>query len=276
MKTRAPHAILAIDCSQRRSHLVVARGATDFARVFARSFESLDQRDREPFWDELRALFAEAQVTAADITAIAVANGPGGFTGLRVATSFAKGFALARNTPIIAVPSAVLFAASDAARGGTGPWLVALAAKGETAWCTVVSRTNDGAALVMSEPRVVDGAEFSVLAAQINASQIDAAKIDAVKSDAVKSLARHGSSEQATGVLLADEHLGPSLAESAANAGLATRTLEVDSHAFAREAARRLDAGETIDALMLAPIYAREPEAVTKWRERAVSARRNA
>ncbi len=266
MKTRAPHAILAIDCSQRRSHLVVARGATDFARVFARTFESLDQRDREPFWDELRALFAEAQVTAADITAIAVANGPGGFTGLRVATSFAKGFALARNTPIIAVPSAVLFAASDAARGGTGPWLVALAAKGETAWCTVVSRTNDGAALVMSEPRVVDGAEFSVLAAQIHAAKIDA----------VTSQARHGSSEQASGVLLADEHLGPSLAESAANAGLATRALEVDSHAFAREAARRLDAGETTDALMLAPIYAREPEAVTKWRERAVSARRNA
>lgn len=262
MKTRASHAILAIDCSQRRSHLVVARGATDFARVFARTFESLDQRDREPFWDELRALFAEAQVTAADITAIAVANGPGGFTGLRVATSFAKGFALARNTPIIAVPSAVLFAASDAARGGTGPWLVALAAKGETAWCTVVSRSDvDAAALVMSEPRVVDRAEFSVLAAQIHAAQIHAT---------------HGSSEQATGVLLADEHLGTSLAESAANAGLATRTLEVDSHAFAREAARRLDAGETIDPLMLAPIYAREPEAVTKWRERAVSARRNA
>jgi tRNA A37 threonylcarbamoyladenosine modification protein TsaB len=113
----------------------------------------------------------------------------------------------------------------------------------------------------MSEPRVVDRAEFSVLAAQINAAQIHAT---------------HGSSEQATGVLLADEHLGTSLAESAANAGLATRTLEVDSHAFAREAARRLDAGETIDPLMLVPIYAREPEAVTKWRERAVSARRNA
>ena len=264
MKERAPHVILAIDCSQRRSHLVVARDTTDFARVFARSFESADQRDREPFWDELRSLFVEAGVTAADITAIAVANGPGGFTGLRVATSFAKGFALARNTPIVAVPSAILFAASDAARGGMGPWLVALAAKGETAWSTVVSRTDPQAAgveLVMSEPRVVDTAEFSVLAAQIHAAQIHAT---------------HGSSEQATGVLLADEHLGSSLAESAVNAGLAMRGLEVDPHAFVREATRRLSAGETIDALTLAPIYAREPEAVTKWRERALSARRDA
>jgi tRNA threonylcarbamoyladenosine biosynthesis protein TsaB len=250
--------IFAIDCSQRRSHLVVARGA----EVFERTFDSTDQRDREPFWDELRALFAEAEVTAADITAIAVANGPGGFTGLRVATSFAKGFALARNTPIIAVPSPVLFAASDAARGGAGPWLVALAAKGETAWCTVVSRSDvDAAALVMSEPRVVDGAEFSALAAQIHPEEESSER---------------GLSERGEGVLLADEHLGRALAESAANAGLATRALEVNAHAFVREAARRLAMGETIDALRLAPIYAREPEAVTKWRERVVSARRNA
>ncbi|MFM1866635.1 MAG: peptidase [Planctomycetota bacterium] len=264
MKERAPHVILAIDCSQRRSHLVVARDTMDFARVFARSFESADQRDREPFWDELRSLFAEAGVTAADITAIAVANGPGGFTGLRVATSFAKGFALARNTPIVAVPSAILFAASDAARGGMGPWLVALAAKGETAWSTVVSRTDPQAAgveLVMSEPRVVDSAEFSVLAAQIHAAQVHAAD---------------GSRERGGGVLLADEHLGSSLAESAVNAGLAMRGLEIDPNAFVREATRRLRAGETIDALTLAPIYAREPEAVTKWRERALSARRDA
>jgi tRNA threonylcarbamoyl adenosine modification protein YeaZ len=250
--------IFAIDCSQRRSHLVLARGA----EVFERTFDSTDQRDREPFWDELRALFAEAEVTTADITAIAVANGPGGFTGLRVATSFAKGFALARNTPIIAVPSPVLFAASDAARGGAGPWLVALAAKGETAWCTVVSRNDvDAAALVMSEPRVVDGAEFSALAAQIHPEEESSER---------------GLSERGEGVLLADEHLGRALAESAANAGLATRALEVNAHAFVREAARRLAMGETIDALRLAPIYAREPEAVTKWRERVVSARRNA
>jgi tRNA threonylcarbamoyladenosine biosynthesis protein TsaB len=250
--------IFAIDCSQRRSHLVLARGA----EVFERTFDSTDPRDREPFWDELRALFAEAEVTAADITAIAVANGPGGFTGLRVATSFAKGFALARNTPIIAVPSPVLFAASDAARGGAGPWLVALAAKGETAWCTVVSRSDvDAAALVMSEPRVVDGAEFSALAAQIHPEEESSER---------------GLSERGEGVLLADEHLGRALAESAANAGLATRALEVNAHAFVREAARRLAMGETIDALRLAPIYAREPEAVTKWRERVVSARRNA
>jgi tRNA A37 threonylcarbamoyladenosine modification protein TsaB len=83
-------------------------------------------------------------------------------------------------------------------------------------------------------------------------------------------------SERGEGVLLADEHLGRALAESAANAGLATRALEVNAHAFVREAARRLAMGETIDALRLAPIYAREPEAVTKWRERVVSARRNA
>lgn len=252
MNARGQPAILAIDCSQHRSHLVWTCGA-DFA---SRTFESAEQRDREPFWDELRALFAEVGATPADVDAVAVAVGPGGFTGLRVATSFAKGFALARGVPIVAIPSAEVFAVSDEARGERGPWLVALAAKGETAWCTVVSRGVD-AALDTSEPKVVGIAEFSALTAQIHA-------------------AADGDASDGHSTLLADEHLSRALVEVAVSARLETRPLEIDARAFGLEAARRFAAGATIDPLRLAPIYAREPEAVTKWRERAVSARRNA
>ncbi len=252
MSARGQSAILAIDCSQRRSHLAFARGA----ECLSCAFEGAEQRDREPFWDELRALLAEVRATPADVDAVAVAVGPGGFTGLRVATSFAKGFALARSVPIIAIPSAVVFTVSDEARGGRGPWLVALAAKGETAWCTVVTRGAD-AALTTSEPQVVGIAEFSALTAQIHA-------------------ACAGGASDGHGTLLADEHLSRALVEVAVNARLEPRSLEVDARAFASEAARRLAAGATTDPLLLAPIYAREPEAVTKWRERAVSARRDA
>lgn len=41
--------------------------------------------------------------TAADLSAIAVTIGPGSFTGLRVALSLAKGLAVARNLPLLAV-----------------------------------------------------------------------------------------------------------------------------------------------------------------------------
>lgn len=44
-----------------------------------------------------------AQVNADQIDRIAVCTGPGSFTGLRVALSFAKGFALPRRTPIVGI-----------------------------------------------------------------------------------------------------------------------------------------------------------------------------
>ena len=45
--------------------------------------------------------FQKANIKPDDIDRIAVCTGPGNFTGLRVALSFAKGFALPRNLPII-------------------------------------------------------------------------------------------------------------------------------------------------------------------------------
>lgn len=47
--------------------------------------------------------FAEADLTPADVDRLAVCTGPGSFTGLRVALSFAKGFALPRNLPVIGI-----------------------------------------------------------------------------------------------------------------------------------------------------------------------------
>jgi tRNA threonylcarbamoyladenosine biosynthesis protein TsaB len=47
----------------------------------------------------------EAQMTASEISAIGVSNGPGSYTGLRVGLSIAKGLAYAQNIPIIALDS---------------------------------------------------------------------------------------------------------------------------------------------------------------------------
>ncbi len=48
-------------------------------------------------------LFEAAGLSAADVDRAAVCTGPGSFTGLRVALSFAKGFALPRRLPIVGV-----------------------------------------------------------------------------------------------------------------------------------------------------------------------------
>ena len=50
-------------------------------------------------------LFQETNFTFNDISAIAVSTGPGSYTGLRIAAAAAKGYAIALNLPIIAVPT---------------------------------------------------------------------------------------------------------------------------------------------------------------------------
>lgn len=233
--------LLAIDCSQREACLALLHAGS----VRERRFDPAARFDREVLWDELRALFVDAGATVASLEAVAVATGPGGFTGLRVAVGCAKGIAFARGIPVVEVPSAVVFAASDRARGSRGPWLIALAAKNGTAW-VVEAIEAEGGAIALSEPEVVGAERFAVIAKGVVAR---------------------------SGVLLADEHLGDALSQVAAAHGLPIRPFGVDATAFLRESAGRLQRGVTIDALALSPIYAREPEAVTKWRERALSAR---
>ena len=239
----SPHPMLLVDCSQRESVLALAmRDPSGVLSVASRAFRATGSdaggAAREPFWDELRALAAEAGVAPGQIASIAVAVGPGGFTGLRVSIAFAKAFALARGVPIVPVPSASLFAASDRARAGNGPWLVALAAKGATAWVATVR----GDFLECDGAAVVDADAFAVLARQ---------------------------AAQGGGVLLADGHLDATLAERAREVGLSTRALVVDSGAFAAISAEIFARGGAVAPAALQPIYAREPEAVTNWRARA-------
>lgn len=230
--------MLLVDCSQRESVLGLAVPTREGgATVVSRTFEPAAGVERERFWDELRALAAECGVAPEKIASIAVAVGPGGFTGLRVSTAFAKGFALARGVPLVPVPSARIFAASDRARGGSGPWLVALAAKGATAW---VDRVG--------EP-FTEGDDGSVADA-----------------DAFASLARRVAAER--GALLADGHLDAALVGRARDAGLPVRELRVETSAFAEVSAEILARGGAVAPAALQPIYAREPEAVTNWRAR--------
>lgn len=53
----------------------------------------------------IRQLIASANLTVADLAAVAVATGPGAFTGLRVGMSLAKGFAMGRGLPLIGIPT---------------------------------------------------------------------------------------------------------------------------------------------------------------------------
>ncbi|MBI5060281.1 tRNA (adenosine(37)-N6)-threonylcarbamoyltransferase complex dimerization subunit type 1 TsaB [candidate division KSB1 bacterium] len=60
---------------------------------------------RDLFASTVEALLRELDLRARDFTGIALGNGPGSFTGLRVGLAFAKGFAYAAGLPVWPVSS---------------------------------------------------------------------------------------------------------------------------------------------------------------------------
>lgn len=60
----------------------------------------------------IRAALAQLRLTTANLQAVAVAQGPGSFTGLRIGLGVAKGIALAQGIPLVTVPTLDIVAAA--------------------------------------------------------------------------------------------------------------------------------------------------------------------
>jgi len=66
----------------------------------------------------IREALASLGATQSDLTAIAVSQGPGSFTGLRIGLGVAKGLAMARSLPLVAIPTLEIVAAGVPVSGG--------------------------------------------------------------------------------------------------------------------------------------------------------------
>ena len=73
----------------------------DEARVLAHISRKIGRGHAEVLAGMVAEAFEQAKLKPTDVDRLAVCTGPGSFTGLRVALSFAKGFALPRDLPII-------------------------------------------------------------------------------------------------------------------------------------------------------------------------------
>ncbi len=93
--------ILGIDTATRTASLALydADGVRGEATWWARENHTVS------LMPELVHLLQLCGVELAQIQAIAVATGPGSFTGLRIGLSVAKGLALVRNLPLVGVPT---------------------------------------------------------------------------------------------------------------------------------------------------------------------------
>ncbi len=66
----------------------------------------------------IRDILQKSGVEISDVEVIAVALGPGSFTGLRIGLALAKGIALARHIPLIGIPTLDILAAAIPLNGG--------------------------------------------------------------------------------------------------------------------------------------------------------------
>ncbi|MGD9691784.1 MAG: tRNA (adenosine(37)-N6)-threonylcarbamoyltransferase complex dimerization subunit type 1 TsaB [Phycisphaerales bacterium] len=169
-------------------------------------------------------------VGAKEIARIAVSAGPGGFTGVRIAVATAKGIGLVTGARCVGVESGLVAAESWE---GAGVIAVALASKRSTAWVGVYEKVRGGNARVVEE-----GVEMDV-------EGLRAAR-ERTRFSAV----------------MADAHLVAGMREWCTSSGVGVEPLRLTAEGVLRASAGVEDVG----ADRLAPVYPREPEAVTKWR----------
>ena len=91
--------LLAIDTSTNDSGVALFDGAV----VLAECAWFSGRRHAEQVLPVVDLLLRHADATPADISAVAVALGPGSWSGLRVGMSFAKSLAIAREVPLIGI-----------------------------------------------------------------------------------------------------------------------------------------------------------------------------
>jgi tRNA threonylcarbamoyl adenosine modification protein YeaZ len=143
--------ILSLDTSSQFTSIAIQRG-----RELAVSFGALLEENRSSrLWSLIDFLLTETGLTINEVDLFSVCIGPGGYTGLRVGITAAKGFAGALERPVVGITS--LEAAAAAIRqvdeGASRVLVMNKAYKGEV-YTQLFSFDEEGIPAAESEPRV--------------------------------------------------------------------------------------------------------------------------
>ena len=146
--------LLAVDTSTRFAGVGIDDGN---GSVVCRSWRS-EQNHGAELMPAIVAMLEESGRTPADITHLAVANGPGGFSALRVGIGVVFGLATPRDLPIAAISTHEIEVAPYVDRVGRGTALYSLlpAGRGEVAWAKYVDGKEVAAGLAPPEKLAVD------------------------------------------------------------------------------------------------------------------------
>ena len=224
MATNA-HATLSLELSQRFGSIAV-RSAT--GETIVRDVTS-GKRDDDDVMPAIESAMKELDLQPSDIALIIVSIGPGGFTGLRTATTIAKMISFATGATIIPVPSAIVVAASSEL--GTGPFLIVSSVKKEEFWLSRVE-CNEG--------------EWMCTAGLSNPDELDTKAIGVT-------------------CVFADDFLPTSAKHYFEKHNIQVNKNDLNAMSL-QEVGLQFEAnGQTVAPLDLQPMYPREPEAVRIW-----------
>jgi tRNA threonylcarbamoyladenosine biosynthesis protein TsaB len=101
--------LLAIDTATRMIGLALYDGV----QVHAECMWLAGRRHTVSLAPELAMMLRRNQVELEDLTGVAVASGPGSYTGLRIGMALAKGLCLAHSLPLAGVPTLDIIAAAQ-------------------------------------------------------------------------------------------------------------------------------------------------------------------
>jgi tRNA threonylcarbamoyladenosine biosynthesis protein TsaB len=101
--------LLAVDTSTQ----TIGVALYDGVRILSEMVWISDQYHTVELAPTVESLMGRSGVSSGDLQVVAVALGPGSFTGLRIGLAFAKGMALAKHLDIIGVPTLEILAASQ-------------------------------------------------------------------------------------------------------------------------------------------------------------------
>ena len=104
--------LLAIDTATRMLGLALYDGA----EILNETIWHSDRHHTTELAPEVALSFRRAGSSQSDLTAVAVAQGPGSYTGLRIGMALAKGLSLVHNLPIVAIPTLDILAGAQPQR----------------------------------------------------------------------------------------------------------------------------------------------------------------
>lgn len=135
--------LLALETSSSRCSVALLRDDTDGTAIATLEHEGA-QEHAERLLPMARELLRDAGIEAGGIQAVAFGQGPGGFTGLRVACGVAQGIAMAHDLPVVPVVSHLAVAAQVPARPDQAV-VVALDARMDEVYLAVYRRVQGAA-----------------------------------------------------------------------------------------------------------------------------------